>query len=157
MGKKIDKDKLNELVSIYNEYFKDVADTYDSLLSKSQEYLRTSDKNIQELSNLPIGTKGVQHYLNEHLENASSLISQCQSLTDSKYKMKKSILDYAIKDMGGDSEEGEDYLSTINELIAAEKEKQKEQASNIQNILDNKNELDAEIERILNENVNERN
>ena len=152
--KKITQDELNEAMSIYSTYFTEISNTYDELLQKSKKYLETTEQKIDSLAEMPMGTKGAQHYLSEHLENAASLISQCQSLNDSKYKIKKSILEYAIKDISGANDgNAEDYTAIIADLVKKEKEKAIKKEEQISHLL-NETEIDEEIERILAENKN---
>lgn len=151
---KITKEELTEAMEVYSEYFTEIASTYDDLLIKSKKYLETTEDKINSLAGMPMGTKGAQHYLSEHLENAASLISQCQSLNDSKYKVKKSILEYAIKDLSGNNDgETENYTEAIAKLVKQEKEKAIKKEEKISQLL-NEDEIDDEIERILAENQN---
>lgn len=151
---KITKEELTEAMEVYSEYFTEIASTYDDLLIKSKKYLETTENKINSLASMPMGTKGAQHYLSEHLENAASLISQCQSLNDSKYKVKKSILEYAIKDLSGNNDgETENYTEAIAKLVKQEKEKAIKKEEKISQLL-NEDEIDDEIERILAENQN---
>ena len=153
-GKRIKKEELNEAIDMYSEYFKDISSTYDELLSKSKKYLETTEKNIDDLAAMPMGTRGAQHYLTEHMENAAALISQCQSLADSKYKIKKSLLEYAIKDISNANDgQTTDYTATIAEIVKKEKARLEKQDKMIEEIINAENSndknLDDEIERIL--------
>lgn len=150
MAKKINKEDLDNSVKLYGQYFSEIMQEYEDLYNKSKKYLETSEQNIDTLSKLPIGTKGAQHYLNEHLTNASSLISQCQSLADSKYRVKKSIVDYALKDLSGDDDENEQgLLEAMNSVIEEERKKQIAKDKAITKLLEDNEDIDAKIDEIL--------
>ena len=149
MAKKLNKEELDEAVQLYADYFTDINDKYNTLLNQTENYLNIAGSKINELNDLPMGTRGAQHYLTEHLDKAASLISQCQSLNDSRYKIKKTIIDYAVRDLAG-SDDGisEDYTAAIAKLVKQEKEKLEKHDEDIQTIL-NETNLDDEIDRIL--------
>ena len=151
MAKRIKKEELDAAIEMYNGYFEHINATYDDLLKKSQKYLNTTEKKIDALAEMAMGTRGAEHYLTEHMENAASLISQCQSLVDSQYKIKKSVIEYAIKDVSNANEgQTTDYTAVIAEVVKQEKEKLAKQNQIVQEILDaDQDDLDAEIERIL--------
>lgn len=150
MGKKINKDDLDNTVKLYGQYFAEIMQEYDELYTKSKKYLATSEENIDTLSKLSLTTKGAQHYLNEHLANASSLISQCQSLADSKYRVKKSIVDYALKDLSGEDDGNEQgLLEAMNVVIEEERKKQIAKDKAITKLLEDNEDIDAKIDEIL--------
>lgn len=150
--KKISKEELDQVVNMYSEYFTEINQEYDDLLKKSKKYLETAENKIDELSAMGMTVRGSQHYLSEHLENASSLISQCQGLADSKYKIKKTVLEYAIRDINASSDDnGVDYTAAIAEIVKKEKAKMEAVSKQVDTIL-SAEELDDEIDRILSEN-----
>ena len=147
--KRIKKEELNEALEMYADYFTEISQTYDELLAKSKKLLDTSEKEVDKLSQMPQGTRGAQHYLSEHLENASSLISQCQSINDSKFKIKKSLIEYAIRDVSGANDgDNIDYTAAIADIVKKEKEKIEKTEKAILQIEEN---LDDEIDRLLNQ------
>ena len=147
--KRINKEELDEALEMYAEYFTEISATYDELLAKSKKLLATSEKEVDKLSQMPQGTRGAQHYLSEHLENASSLISQCQSINESKFKIKKSLIEYAIKDVSGSADgDSVDYTAAIAEMVKKEKENNEKREAIINQI---EEDLDAEIDRVLNQ------
>jgi len=142
----------NSELEKFKKYFNDDIDAIKIELEKSKEYSSLIDNEIDKLrshSNSGFSqttTRGVQHYLIEHLKNAVSLQSQRQSLRKDLFSIKKVIMDYANKaEMNNMTEkDSKSLIECVNNLLH-EQEKlilsnRKKQSSE---------KLDEEIEKIL--------
>ena len=141
------KESIESNVEKYKEYFKDDLDAIEIELSKSKEYSKIIDDEINKLTGPSLGmNKGGQHYLIEHITNAVQLQTQRQGLRRDRFAIKKAILDYASKFADNEEAEAstqENYLKEIAKLIAEQKEQLPTKAEN------SDEDLDAEIEKML--------
>ena len=81
------------------------------------------------------------------------MISHCQSIADSKFKLKKQIVDYAVKDLSVDDEEKSeaDMTKLVGELIEEQKKAQEKLEHKFEKIASNTSSIDDEIAKILSE------
>lgn len=146
MTKKMDE--IKDSIASYTEYYKDVIDLVDNCLAKANKIADNTEKKIDELSQYPVTTKGTQMQLAEHTANEKELIGQIKQLADTKFKIKKEILDLAINEAPDDNN-GEDMVSAIADLVSAQMKKTKEQEENLNSLLLEDTDLDSEIDEIL--------
>lgn len=146
MAKKMDE--IKDSIESYAEYYKDVMDLVDNCLEKANKIAANTEKKIDELSQYSVTTKGTQMQLAEHTANEKELIGQIKQLADTKFKIKKEILDLAIKEVPDDNS-GEDMVSAIADLVSAQMKKAKEQEDNLNSLLLEDTDLDSEIDNIL--------
>ena len=146
MTKKMDE--IKDSIASYTEYYKDVIDLVDNCLAKANKIADNTEKKIDELSQYPVTTKGTQMQLAEHTANEKELIGQIKQLADTKFKIKKEILDLAINEAPDDNN-GEDMVSAIADLVSAQMKKTKDQEENLNSLLLEDTDLDSEIDEIL--------
>ncbi len=152
MGK-IKREDLDKAIELYEDKFSGILEEYEELSKKSNSYLEIMDKKISELASYDVTTRGTQQHLAEHMANAVSLISHCQSIADSKFKLKKQIVDYAVRDLSGDDEEKSeaDMTKIVGDLIEAQKKTQEKLENKFEKIVSNTSTIDDEIAKILSE------
>ena len=152
MGK-IKREDLDKAIELYEDKFSGILEEYEELSKKSNSYLEIMDKKISELASYDVTTRGTQRHLAEHMANAVSLISHCQSIADSKFKLKKQIVDYAVKDLSVDDEEKSeaDMTKLVGELIEEQKKAQEKLEHKFEKIASNTSSIDDEIAKILSE------
>jgi len=148
MDKKLDKIKPS--IEEYADYFKEVSDVFDECLTKTRKMAENTEKKIEDLSSFSVTTKGTQMQLAEHTANEIGLLNQMQSLAESKFKLKKQILDLAIKENSGEDEDTQNLASAISELVKAQKEEAAKHEQVVEKMLTDA-EIDDEIDRILRE------
>lgn len=156
----------NDKLKKYEDYFGNSMGDLEKELEKSTKYLNIIDKEIEKFSNITISSKGGEHYLIEHIQNAIALQTQRQSIIKDIFSIKKIIMDYTIKDSSGESD-GNKLWEQINKIIAESKEKDKKYEdlrrrydiiTNSGNISKNNDaEIDAEIDKVLEENKRKEN
>jgi len=151
MAKKTEQ--IKESLEDYADYFKEINEIYDECLKKTKKMAASTEQKIDDLSQYSVTTKGTQMQLAEHTANEIGLLNQMQSLAESKYKLKKQILDYAMKDVSGDDEEEASMAKELSDFIKAEKEKALKHQEAIDTLL-SEDGLDEEIDKILNEENN---
>lgn len=135
----------NKKGSEYEKYFKEDLEAIEEELSKSKEYSKIIDKEIEMLSAPGLPSKGSQHYLIEHITNAVQLQTQRQGLRKDRVAIKKLIMDYQRKDDLKDVGDEQNILDEVKKLL--EKDKKIDSKD-----LKPKNDvnLDSEIDNILN-------
>lgn len=135
--------------SKYREYFKEDLEAVEEELRKSKGYSQIIDDEINKLSAPSLGSnKGSQHYLIEHIKNAVELQTQRQSLRRDRFNIKKTIIEYEIKELKenkSESSEAQELIDKLNQLLENDK-KQKTEKPNY-----NENDLDDEIDKLLEE------
>lgn len=135
--------------SKYREYFKEDLEAVEEELIKSKGYSQIIDDEINKLSAPSLGSnKGSQHYLIEHIKNAVELQTQRQSLRRDRFNIKKTIIEYEIKELKenkSESSEAQELIDKLNQLLENDK-KQKTEKPNY-----NENDLDDEIDKLLEE------
>ena len=152
MGK-IKREGLDKANELYEDKFSVILEEYEELSKKSNSYLEIMDKKISELASYDVTTRGTQQHLAEHMANAVSLISHCQSIADSKFKLKKQIVDYAVKDLSVDDEEKSeaDMTKLVGELIEEQKKAQEKLEHKFEKIASNTSSIEKKIKKILSE------
>lgn len=146
----IKKSDLDAALATYEDKFSEILNEYEELSKKSNNYLQIMDKKIGELASYEVTTRGTQQHLAEHMANAVSLISHCQSIADSKFKLKKQLIDYAVKDLSGtDEDKAEaDMTKLVTQLIEAEEKNSAKLSDKLEKLANSAN-IDEEIDKIL--------
>lgn len=121
-----EKDKIID--PSIEKYFEEDLNAIEEELSKSKDYSKIIDEEIQKLMGPSLGTnKGVQHYLIEHITNAVQLQTQRQGLRKDRVAIKKAILDYSSKLANKEEEGGSD--KDVAELLKTLIENDKKQVN----------------------------
>ena len=107
--------------SEFERYFSDIMEALDAEFKKSNEYSMKIDAEIAKFDNM-MASKGGQHYLVSHMENAIALQSQRQSLIKDKFNIKKAVLDYAMKNQE-DENAGKNLFDELSRIIKMDKQR----------------------------------
>lgn len=105
-------------------YFKEILEEIEKEYAKTDHYEKVIEDEIKKFTEY-VSSKGGQHYLIQHIQNAISLRSQKQSLIKDKFAVKKAILDYSIKTTVDDAS-STNIFAEIAKLIEKEKQEDKQ-------------------------------
>lgn len=133
----------------YEEYFSDIISELEEEFKKSNEYSKKIDSEISKFDGA-LPQKGTQYFLIEHLKNAIALQSQRQSIIKDKFSIKKSVLDYVMKDKT-DDEKGKTLFEELSKIVKNDKEQLAKIGQAIDSTIQKQNqeELDSKIDEIL--------
>lgn len=148
---KKDAIKNIELISEdIKEYFVNSYIELDKDLDKLDEYMDIIDTQIVGLS-ANIYSKGAQRYLIEHMRNASTFLSQKQSIKKDLVGIQRLIIDYSIKHES--SKSGEDLMAQIMTELSRKRLEDRDRV--IDPVIYENVDIDSEIDDILNEAIEE--
>lgn len=138
------KQKINERVESYADYFKEEMTLLNDVLAKVSGYEVKVDDKLTQLENLPPTVRGKELHYVEQLRNAMTIQSEKKMLIKDIIGLKKSMIDYTLKDNKQDSS-GESILEYLQGLDQRRIEK-------LQGDVEVKSEItDEDIEKILEE------
>ena len=137
----MENNKYEEYLSFFESEISDLKKE----LEKTAGYQKTVDEKIKTLEGDQF-VRGGQHYLIEQLKNAVAIENQKISIIDNIVKIKKMALDYTIKDKTNEGADTKNLLDSVNRLIKESKETESAQV-----VSQNNDDLDAEIEKLLEE------
>jgi len=125
----------------YYDYFKDDLDAIEEELTKSKDYSKILDEQI-DLLKQPQYSKAGGHLLVEQIQNAVQLQTQRQSLRRDRFNIKKTMMDYANKNNEKTGDE-EKLLDVVRDLV---KSQQKANAEKPQPVIE---QDDDELDKII--------